>query len=202
MNNCVNINLGKEEITLKINGKATQKEIEKCLESKIPELKNLYKGETTPILVTGKVLKNKEIDKIKEMIQEHIDVQVEFDSPRVLGLHGIRKAFSEEIRASETKFHKGSLRSGQKIEFEGSIVVLGDVNGGAEVIAGENIAILGALRGIAHAGAKGNKKAIIAATKIEAPQIRIANIIKEIEKQEQETTKTYVHVRENEIILE
>ena len=36
------------------------------------------------------------------------------------------------------------MRSGQKVEFEGSIVVLGDVNGGAEVIAGENIVILGA----------------------------------------------------------
>lgn len=202
MDNCVNITLGKEEITLKINGKATQNEIEKCLESKIPELKKLYKDETTPIFVTGKVLKNKEINRIKEIIQKDINVEIEFDSPKVLGLHGIKKAFSEEIKSSETKFHKGSLRCGQKIEFEGSIVVLGDVNAGAEVIAGENVVILGILRGVAHAGAKGNKKAMIAAAQIEAPQIRIANIVKEIEKDQEADRKTYAYVKNNELIIE
>ncbi len=202
MKNCVNIVLGKEEITLKISEKADYKEIEECLKEKIPELKKLYKNEKTPIFVTGKVLKNKEIDRIKEIIQKDIDVKVEFDSPKVLGLHGIKKAFAEEIKSSETKFHRGSLRSGMKLEYEGSIVVLGDVNAGAEVIAGENIVVLGILRGVAHAGAKGNMEAMIAAAQIESPQIRIANIVKEIEKEEEETRKTYAYVKENTIILE
>ncbi len=202
MNNCVSIVLGKEEITLKIKENVTKEEIEGCLKVKIPELKKLYQNEKTPIFVTGKVLKNKEIDLVKEMIQKEIDVEVEFDSPKVLGLHGIRKAFSEEIQSSETKFHKGSLRSGSKVEYEGSIVVIGDVNAGAEVIAGENVVVLGNLRGVAHAGAKGNKKAIIAAAKIESPQIRIANIVKELEKNEEENKREYAYVEENEIILE
>ena len=202
MKNCVSIVLGKEEITLKISEKADYKEIEECLKEKIPELKKLYKNEKTPIFVTGKVLKNKEIDRIKEIIQKDIDVKVEFDSPKVLGLHGIKKAFAEEIKSSETKFHRGSLRSGMKLEYEGSIVVLGDVNAGAEVIAGENIVVLGILRGVAHAGAKGNVEAMIAAAQIESPQIRIANIVKEIEKEEEETRKTYAFVKENAIILE
>lgn len=154
MKNCVNIVLGKDEITLKISEKALQKEIEECLKEKIPELKKLYKDEKTPIFITGKVLKNKEMDKIKKMIQKDIEVEVEFDSPKVLGLHGIRKAFSEEIKSSETTFHKGSLRSGMKLEYEGSIVVLGDVNAGAEVIAGENVVVLGILRGVAHSRSK------------------------------------------------
>ncbi len=202
MKNCVSIVLGKEEITLKISEKADYKEIEECLKEKIPELKKLYKNEKTPIFVTGKVLKNKEIDRIKEIIQKDIDVKVEFDSPKVLGLHGIKKAFAEEIKSSETKFHRGSLRSGMKLEYEGSIVVLGDVNAGAEVIAGENIVVLGILRGVAHAGAKGNVEAMIAAAQIESPQIRIANIVKEIEKEEEETRKTYAYVKENAIIIE
>lgn len=154
MKNCVNIVLGKEEITLKINEKAEEKEIEECLKAKIPELKKLYKDEKTPILVTGKVLKNKNMDKIKEIIKKDLDIQVEFDSPKILGLHGIRKVFSQEIKSSETIFYKGALRSGMKLEFEGSIVVLGDVNAGAEVIAGENIVILGILRGVAHRWSK------------------------------------------------
>lgn len=203
MKNCININLGKEEITIKINDKATQEEIIEDLNSKIPELKKLYQDEKTPIFVTGKVLKNKEIDEIKDIIKKEIDVQIEFDSPKVLGLHGIRKVFSEEINSSETKFHRGSIRNGNKIEYEGSIVIIGDVNAGAEIIAADNIVILGILRGVAHAGAKGNKKAIVAANKIEAPQLRIANIVKEIEKSENNSEiKTYAYVKENEIILE
>lgn len=116
-------------------------------------------------------------------------------------MHGIKKVFHQEIKSSETTFYRGSLRSGQKVEYEGSIVMIGDVNAGAEVIAGENIIVLGELRGLAHAGAKGNGQAIIAATKIDSPQIRIADKIKEFEKEE--TIKSYAYINENnEIILE
>ena len=81
-------------------------------------------------------------------------------------------------------FFKGGIRSGQKLEFDGSIVVLGDVNSGAEVIAGDNIVVLGNLRGLAHAGAKGNQQAIIASRIIDSPQIRIGSIIKERNREE------------------
>lgn len=202
MNNSVNIVLGKEEITLKINEQSNWNEIQECLQEKIPELRKLYKDEKTPIFVTGKSLKNKEMDQIKEIIQKDINVLIEFDSPKVLGLYGIRKAFSEEIKSSETKFNKGSLRSGMKLEYEGSLVIIGDVNAGAEVIAGENIVVLGNLRGVAHAGAKGNKNAIISAVNIESPQIRIANIVKELEKEENNTTKTYAYIKEDKIEIE
>lgn len=80
---------------------------------------------------------------------------------------------------------------------------MGDVNGGAEVIAGENIIILGTLRGLAHAGAKGNRKATIAATIIEAPQIRISNLVKEVEETANTGKKyTYASIKENEIVIE
>lgn len=122
-----------------------------------------------------------------------------------LGLHGIKKSFNKEIATSETKFYKGSIRSGKKMEFEGSLVILGDVNAGAEVLAEDNVVILGILRGMAHAGAKGNKEAIIAAASIESAQIRIADIVKEIEREdnteESKEIKTYAYVEENEIIL-
>lgn len=203
MRNPVGINMKKDEIIVRISEGAEYKEIIDCLNKKIPALKKLYKTEKTPILVTGKVLKNKEINEIKEIIQKNIDVNVNFDSPKVLGLHGIKKTFEKEIDNSETKFYKGSLRCGQKIEFEGSIVVLGDVNSGAEVIAGENIVILGVLRGLAHAGAKGNKKAIIASNLLDCPQIRISNIVKEIEKQEENMSYRCAFVNEkDEIIME
>ena len=178
----ISINLRKDEIVIKLNESAAQEQIVEGLKKKLPELKKLYKDEKTPIRVTGKILKNKEIDEIQEMIKLKIDVEIEFDSPKGLGLSNIKKTFEKEIATSETKFHRGSLRSGQRLETEGSLVILGDVNSGAEVIASDNIVVLGALRGLAHAGAKGNKQAIIAAGLFDAVQVRIANVVKEIAK--------------------
>lgn len=201
----ISINLKKDKIIIKIKDSLSQEDIIKALEKKLPELKKLYSGEKTPIQVVGKVLKNSEMNEIQELIKEQIDVVVEFDTPRTLGLHSIKKAFNKEIEDSKTKFYKNSLRCGTKVEYEGSIVILGDVNAGAEVIAEENIVILGNLRGLAHAGAKGNKKAIIAANMIDCPQIRIANIIKEKDMSEdvENAVKNYAYVGDNDqIILE
>ena len=202
MKNCVSIKLQTNKIVITISDKAEEDEIVKSLETKMEELKKLYKEEKTPILVTGKVLTNEEMKKIEKIIFNKIKVKIDFDSPKVLGLHGIKKAFDKNIESSETKFHRGSLRSGKKIEFDGSVVILGDVNGGAEVIARDNIVVLGILRGLAHAGAKGNKKAIIAASSIESPQIRISNIVKEMEKEEETSRKNYAYVEKENIIIE
>ena len=202
MRSCITIQLKKNEIWIKIQEEAEEKHIIESLNKKIKDLKKLYQEEKTPIKVKGKVLKNKEIEEIKTIIKEQINVDVEFESPTTLGLHGIKKGFHQEIKSSETTFHKTSLRSGQKIEYEGSVVFIGDVNAGAEVIAGENIIILGELRGLAHAGAKGNRKAMIAANRIYCPQIRIADKIREFEKEE-ETMQNYAYINEeDELIVE
>ena len=163
-------------------------------------MKKLYKEDKTPILIKGKILSTKEKKEIKTLIQDAIDVEVRFEGAKALGLYGIQETYCREISTSETKFHRGSLRSGQRLEFEGSIVILGDVNGGAEVIAGGNVVILGTLRGLAHAGANGNKSAIIAANSIETLQIRIANIVKEIERDEVDILKTYAYIEKDDKI--
>ena len=203
MKNCITINTKKDEIIIRISENAEQSEILECLKEKLIQLKKLYKDENTPITVTGKVLKNREIDEIQKLIKSNINVSISFESPRSLGLHGIKKTYSKDTTISETKYLNGSLRSGQRIEFEGSIVVIGDVNDGAEVVAGENIIILGILRGLAHAGAKGNKDGVIAANAIEASQIRIANIVREREKEEIAQKKIkYAFIKENKMILQ
>ena len=203
MRNCVSINLRKNEILIKISDDAEQKEVIDNLRKKLPELKKMYKNEKTPITVTGKILKNKEIDEIQDLIKRNIDVEIDFDMPKSLGLSSITRTFNKEIAISETKFHRGSLRSGQKMESEGSLVILGDVNSGAEVMASDNIVVLGALRGLAHAGAKGNKQAIISAGLLDTVQIRIANVIKEIDRDEEPLHKqAYVSIIDNEIVIE
>ena len=203
MENCVSINSKQEKIIIKIAGPATHEEAINCLREKLPQLSKMYQEEKIPILVVGKVLKQKEMEEIKDLIKQNIDVEIEFDSPKEMGLSVIRKVYEKNTETSETKYYRGSLRCGQKIEFEGSLVIIGDVNGGAEVIAGENITVLGTLRGLAHAGAKGNKKAIIAASAIDAPQMRISNLVKEVVNEElQVKICIYAYVKDEEIIIE
>jgi len=78
---------------------------------------------------------------------------------------------------SETILVQRTIRSGQTVQYSGHIVILGDVNPGAEIIADGNIMVLGCLRGVAHAGALGNQLAVVAAFRLEPTQLRIANHI-------------------------
>lgn len=199
----ISINLKKEENVIKINPNSTYEEVLKELKEKLTKLKVLYKEEKTPLYIKGKHFENEEMDEITKIIQEKINVEVSFDSPKDMGIHVIKSTFEEDLSISETKYIRGAVRSGTRIEYPKSLVIIGDLNAGAEVIAGGNIIVTGALRGLAHAGAKGNKKAIIAAHTLEAPQIRIANILKEMEKQESiETKQVYIYLQGDEIVVE
>lgn len=203
MRSCINVSQKNNLMIIKIERDAKIEDIIVQMRKKVVQLKKIYKDGKTPIMITGKVLKNKEMDEIENIIKEKLDVDVDFDMPKELGLHNIKKTFIQEVSVSETKFHRGSLRSGQKIEEEGSIVILGDVNSGAEIIAADNIVVLGALRGLAHAGAKGNTRAIIAAGRLDAVQVRIANIVKEIDKDEEIATRqVYIYIEDNKINIE
>ncbi|KKM09047.1 septum site-determining protein MinC [Clostridiales bacterium PH28_bin88] len=70
-----------------------------------------------------------------------------------------------------------TIRSGQSVHYPGNIVIMGDVNPGAELVAGGNIVVMGHLRGVAHAGASGNENAVVAAFRLHPTQLRIANHI-------------------------
>ena len=70
-----------------------------------------------------------------------------------------------------------NIRSGQKISYDGTLIIFGDVNAGAELEATGHILVLGALRGVAHAGSKGDKNAVIYANQLCSVQLRIADLI-------------------------
>ena len=70
-----------------------------------------------------------------------------------------------------------TLRSGTRIVFPGNVIVIGDVNPGAEIIAEGNIVVWGRLRGVVHAGSEGNEKAAVYALDLNPMQLRIANLI-------------------------
>lgn len=76
-----------------------------------------------------------------------------------------------------TKFVYGTLRSGQEVDYDGNIVIIGDVNPGAILKAKGSIIVLGTLRGVAHAGLGGNLEAVVAAYNLLPTQLRINDII-------------------------
>lgn len=199
--NHIKISQSTEEIVLNVNVASEMQDVIDELNTKLPKLKEFYQTDKTPIRITGKLFSDTEQEIIKQLISQEIDVKIKFDDASdLLGLHAIKKTYESEIEKLETKFIKGSLRSGQKEEFQGNIVVIGDVNFGAEVIAGGSIIVVGTLRGLAHAGANGNKKAIIAANSVGVTQIRIANLVKEIE--ENTYKSAYMSIDANTIDIE
>lgn len=96
------------------------------------------------------------------------------------GVHGLGD-FDEESLADipDARMVFGTLRSGQRVESEHSLIVAGDVNSGAELIAGGDIFVLGKLRGVAHAGAYDETGAgrVIFALELEPTQLRIGGVI-------------------------
>lgn len=88
-----------------------------------------------------------------------------------------RQAYADLVASlPDTLLYKGTLRSGQRIDYEGNVVVVGDLNPGAEVKATGDIVVTGTLRGLAHAGAAGGHGAVVA-FRFEPTQIRIGEVI-------------------------
>ncbi|GMV34776.1 MAG: hypothetical protein AMXMBFR60_26050 [Chloroflexota bacterium] len=80
----------------------------------------------------------------------------------------------ETIPDDMALFVSKTVRSGTRIEFPGNVVVYGDVNPGAEIIADGNVIVWGRVRGVIHAGAKGDREAFVCALDLSANQLRIA----------------------------
>ncbi len=70
-----------------------------------------------------------------------------------------------------------TLRSGMRVEYQGHVVVLGDVHPGAEIVATGHVIVWGRLKGTVHAGAQGNTEAVVCALDLAPTQLRIAEVI-------------------------
>jgi septum site-determining protein MinC len=81
------------------------------------------------------------------------------------------------LAGEQAVFLRRTLRSGHKVKHPGHIIVLGDVNPGAELVAGGNIIVWGRLRGVVHAGAMGDQDAVVCSLDLSPTQLRIADKI-------------------------
>jgi septum site-determining protein MinC len=110
---------------------------------------------------------------ITEMTAQNLGMATRISKPSPVN----GKETTEQIPEDAAKWIKGPLRSGGKVLFEGNVVVMGDVNPGAEIVAGGSVIVWGRLRGVVHAGAQGDISAVVCALELAPTQLRIAGEI-------------------------
>ena len=110
----------------------------------------------------------------EHLLKEEKEIEV-LETEDAVDEEELRK-YNKETEKLPTLYIHRTLRSGQSISSEGNIVIIGDVNPGAEIVAKGDITVWGILGGIAHAGSDGNTYSRIRALKLNAIQLRIGGI--------------------------
>ncbi|TWT08327.1 septum site-determining protein MinC [Planococcus sp. CPCC 101016] len=110
-----------------------------------------------------------QIQELSEVVQTNPHLKVVATTSDILTV----EKSDQLIRESQSETYVGIVRSGQVVKAEGDLVVIGDVNPNGRVEAGGSVYVLGRLKGAAHAGTKGNRDAVIAASWLEATQLKI-----------------------------
>lgn len=168
----------KDGVTVQFDADAPFEELCQQLEKKVEEAGKFFDNVKTSLAFKGRSFSEEEENALFRIITEHTTMEITFLKTENNELKQLSDLLEKEMAPHNlTKFHKGSLRNGQKIEFDGSLVIVGDVNPGAEIKASGNIIVLGQLKGMAHAGCKGMTEAFISAVYMAPVQLRIADII-------------------------
>ena len=129
------------------------------------------------IQIVGIMDNNSELEqKMKDRIGEHRDgsksqsYRTSYQQPEIKEEIYAQYAVAQNLNA---EFYKGNLRSGQVLECESSVTLIGDVNPGAKIISQGNIVVLGSLKGNACAGVNGNDNCFIFALDMSPIQLQI-----------------------------
>lgn len=172
------------------------------LAEKINQSKGFFSGGNYKMYFSGRGFNSNERLKLEKTMSELLndcDINILYkdeasEKPKVF----------QDIKEGYTKFYEGTIRSGQLVESEGNLVIIGDANPGSEVIAAGNVVVMGAIRGIVHAGCTGNRSAFVVALNLSPTQIRIADIITRPPDNEVrgEITPERAYVKENTIYID
>ena len=172
-----------------------------ALLAQIDERPAFYQGARLAMDVGSQILKVNDLVDLRDHLSErNVSLwAVVSESPttehtsQLLGLATrISKPRPEEQKHPDTitedtaLFINKTLRSGKRVEFPGHVVVMGDVNAGAEIVAEGNVIVWGRVRGMIHAGAKGDRSASICALDLSATQLRIADEVSAMLKPQKE----------------
>lgn len=177
----VMIKSSKNGINLILDDKIPFEELLEEIKKKFIDSEKFFKDAHIAISFEGRSLSQDEQFEIVETIQQCTTITIIciLDHDELMDEVMQRRidAYQEEHSPQTGQFYKGTLRSGQQIESQTSLVVLGDVNPGAKIIAKGNIVVLGALKGIAYAGADGDPGCFVAALEMDPVQIKIGDYI-------------------------
>ncbi len=126
----------------------------------------------TTVFMPKDVFGEEQTDKLRRMFHRHgMLFSTDLKTPT------FTKKSVEKMPVQKMLVINRTVRGGQEIKTESSVMILGNVNPGAQIIAGGNIDIRGTCRGYVHAGAFGDESAFVVADRLEPMQIRIADII-------------------------
>lgn len=173
-------------LTITMNPSSSYAQIKEKMQQVLEASEDVFDGVEGPVILCGKRLQDHEEREVLDLLCQKTDLEIVVEKPKKMGVATINNIFEEDTTISEAKVFYGTVRSGQRIEYEGTVIVLGDVNAGSEVVAEKNIIVVGHIRGYVHAGAKGNRDAFIAASEIEPTQLRIADLVWKAEEKIQE----------------
>ena len=181
MDNSVMIKGDKYGIVLVMDKDMPFSDLLEKIAEKFSSAAKFYGNATMAISFKGRKLTVEEEKQILDTIESNTKLNiicvVDTDEERQ---EMFKKAVEAKLMAQSTgtgQFHKGTLRSGQVLESESSIIILGDVNPGAKVIAKGNVIVLGSLKGTIYAGINGNENAFVVALYMNPVQIRIGDTI-------------------------
>lgn len=174
-------------------GKASWQELTSAFIKYVDKRSSFFQGARVSLDVGANELRVAELSALRDQLSERgialwavlSESMVTETTAQNLGLatrlskpHPVQpREVAEELPEDAAKWVKGPLRSGGRVLFEGNVVVMGDVNAGAEIVAGGSVIVWGRLRGVVHAGAQGDGKAVVCALELAPTQLRIAGEI-------------------------
>jgi septum site-determining protein MinC len=183
----VQIKATRSGFTLVPDGDAPFATILAYLEKRLKESRDFFQRSAVALDARKRPFGTDEILQIHHLLRDHAgvsltEIRMEEDlSFSVDRRNGSSQAESRSSRSNQSDnaplIVKHTCRSGMRIVAPSDCLVLGDVNPGAEIVAMGDIIVFGNLRGVAHAGAGGNRSARIWALSIEPNQIRIADLV-------------------------
>jgi septum site-determining protein MinC len=181
VNNSVIIKGNKYGIIVVLSPDVPFDELKELVAEKFKESSKFFENAKMAISFEGRALTNEEQKDILDIIGNNTDMQIvcviDNDPAREELFKKTLEQKLMELDNNTGQFYKGILRSGASLEFENSVVIIGDVNNGARVVSKGNIIVLGSLKGNAFAGATGNTNAFVVALDMRPTQIRIADVI-------------------------
>ena len=175
MSNHVIIKGKNDRLVIALNPDIDFLDICDILKTKILEAKNFIGNSRMAIEFSGRALTNEEENKLIGIITENSNIVISYifskrtDSEEEMDLENINPLIEE----GKTHFFRGTLRSGSKIESDGNVVVLGDVNPSSIIKARGNVIVLGHLNGTVYAGLGGDNRAFIGAIYFNPIQLTI-----------------------------